>query len=255
MSKHVIFALDDDKASLAFLEDYFSDTHSELLQVNLKDPKQGRKQEATQVISESFKRNPNILFVNLAALTVELRKAIESFFAGAGKKIFLLDNHQETSPLNVSSKARPLDKPLDIVPFQERVFQAFSFPQKIVVLVIDDEPEVCRGIKEFLEYRRDPAFEVDFALNGLEGFKKIENKKPDIVILDIKMPVKSGHDFYREVQKRYHDLPIIILTAAVAAEEIAEIRKAGSPAFVEKGSQASAFPELLTLIKKQWLFS
>ena len=145
--------------------------------------------------------------------------------------------------------------PIDLGPFQKTVLASVRLPESLRVLVVDDEPEVCQGIKEFLEYRRSPAFEVDFALNGLEGFRKIEQWKPDLTILDIKMPVKSGLDLYRDISRKYHDLRIIILTAAVAADEIAELRKAGCPTFVEKGAQGSGFPEMLNLLKKQWIFS
>ncbi len=243
--KQLILVIDDDPEALAFLEDYFGDTRSEVL-----------AQDSQKDWRESFKLNPRFLFIDPAKLSVPSRQQVEKFLAADNRYVFVLGNSDDKNfSLADSSRVHILFKPLDLVAFEEGLFKALVFPDKLRVLVIDDEMEVCSGIKEFLEFRRAPAFEVDFALNGLEGFRKIESFKPDVTILDIKMPVKSGHDLYREVQKKYRDLRVIILTAAAGADEIEEIRKLGSPPFVEKGGQRSGFPGLLTLIKKQWAFS
>jgi len=149
-----------------------------------------------------------------------------------------------------------LPLPLAAEGFESAVLAQIPCPPEIRVLVIDDEPELCSGIKEYLESKRGtPAFLVDCALNGLEAYAKMDVFRPDVCILDLKMPIKSGHDFFREAQKRFPGFRSIILTSSVGPDEIAEIRKSGYPPVVEKGSQRSTFHELAELIKKTCFFS
>lgn len=245
MSRQLILCIDDDSDVLECLEDYFSETRSEFLSTALPEG-----------VTQFLRHHPDLVFIN-PDLKENRETALREISKGPKKPriLFLGDPHSSVSDGDEIRQSGWIQKPIDLAKLEQALMDGISFPASLRVLVVDDEVEVSGGIKEFLELRRLPRFEVDFALNGLEGFKKIDSFKPDIAILDIKMPVRSGHDLYREIQKRHPDLRTIILTATVAAEEVAEIRKSGSPAFVEKGGERSSFPELLRLIKKQWAFS
>ena len=81
------------------------------------------------------------------------------------------------------------------------------------ILVVDDEDGICQLIKENMELRG--AFEVDTASNGRDGLKSAKAIKPDLIILDIRMPKMDGF----EVLKRLKDdmstmaIPVIMLSA------------------------------------------
>lgn len=81
------------------------------------------------------------------------------------------------------------------------------------ILVVDDEDGICQLIKENLELRG--GFEVDTASNGRDGLKSAKAIKPDLIILDIRMPKMDGF----EVLKRLKDdmstmaIPVIMLSA------------------------------------------
>jgi CheY-like chemotaxis protein len=230
MARQTILAAVRSKDEVDFLEDYFSETRSQLI-----------KLDAKTSLESALSKKPKIVIVESPLLSASERAGISHYLGGDGR-----------IGLEIGTE---IAVPVDSGGLETALFKKINFPDTLRILVIDDEPEVCFGIRDFLELRRRPSFAVDYALNGLEGFGKIESMNPDVTILDIKMPVKSGYDLYREIHKKNRDRRIIILTAAVGPDEIAEIRKIGSPVFVDKGARRSSFPELLSLIKKEWAFS
>jgi len=99
------------------------------------------------------------------------------------------------------------------------------------ILVIDDEPEFTEIMEEWLTYE---GYEVDIAVNGLEGMEKVEQVKPDIILLDLQMPVMDGAEFYKIIKsnKNYYEIPIIIVTARTTAKDRVEV--VGVDLFVTK---------------------
>ena len=83
------------------------------------------------------------------------------------------------------------------------------------VLVIDDDPQI-RDIyaQEFSRLQ----FEVENAINGLEGIKAIKENMPDIVLLDLIMPEKSGFEVLEAVKSdpNIKHIPILVLTNILA---------------------------------------
>lgn len=77
------------------------------------------------------------------------------------------------------------------------------------ILVVDDE----KPIADILEFNlKKEGFEVFCAYDGLDALAKVEEIKPDLMLLDIMLPYKDGLEVCREVRKVY-DMPIIMLTA------------------------------------------
>lgn len=86
------------------------------------------------------------------------------------------------------------------------------------VLVIDDDKHICKILKDYFEFDN---FKVVLADNGKEGLEKFEKEKPDIVILDIMLPVIDGWVVCQKIRSR-NDVPIIMLSAKT--EEIDRIK-------------------------------
>lgn len=232
-------------ADREFLEDYFLDTRTRVLPF---DPREDSLRGLNQ--GQVF------LFIDPGLIPDKFRPVLKRFLLQNPKvTVFFLADGSSREWTEAPNLIR-LRLPLTVESFEPLVLSQIAYPSEIRVLVIDDEPELCSGIKEYLESKRGaPSFLVDCAMNGLEAYAKMELFRPDVCILDLKMPVKSGHDFFREAQKRFPGFRSIILTSSVGPDEIAEIRKSGSPPVVEKGSQRSTFHELTELIKKTWSFS
>lgn len=80
------------------------------------------------------------------------------------------------------------------------------------ILVMDDDKDFLDSTKVILESR---GFEVATATRGEECLKKLETFKPDLLILDIMMPEKSGFEVCKELKGslEYKGIPVIMLTA------------------------------------------
>src|ERR1044072_1402487 len=94
----------------------------------------------------------------------------------------------------------------------------FFFPCSVVrseteltkVLIIEDEPNMILGLKDSCEYE---GYEVAVARNGKEGLEKATTEKPDIILLDVMLPLMSGIDVCRTLRTRGIEIPILMLTA------------------------------------------
>jgi len=79
------------------------------------------------------------------------------------------------------------------------------------VLIVDDEPAIVDVLATYL---RDENFDVCVAFDGEEALAKFAELRPDIVLLDLKLPLKSGIDVYHEIH-RVSETPVIIITSRV----------------------------------------
>ncbi|MBI5489069.1 MAG: response regulator [Deltaproteobacteria bacterium] len=80
------------------------------------------------------------------------------------------------------------------------------------VLVVDDEPDVVTYLETLL---RDNGYATIAAADGKEGMEKLRREHPDLVCLDITMPVESGIRFYRDLRcdPELGRTPVIVVTA------------------------------------------
>jgi DNA-binding response OmpR family regulator len=77
------------------------------------------------------------------------------------------------------------------------------------VLIVDDEPEIIRLVRDYLERA---GFEVMTATTGAGALREFTRRRPDLVILDLTLPETDGLDVARAI-RRAGDVPIIMLTA------------------------------------------
>ncbi len=83
-------------------------------------------------------------------------------------------------------------------------------PKKI--LVVDDERPIVRLVQVNLEHA---GYEVVAAYDGKEALQKVEQEKPDLIILDVMMPQMDGFEVMQRLQAdpKTRDIPVIMLTA------------------------------------------
>jgi two-component system, chemotaxis family, chemotaxis protein CheY len=81
-------------------------------------------------------------------------------------------------------------------------------PRKI--LIVDDEPALSALLCEMLEM--EGPYRVHRAFNGLEGVEKYKEFSPDLVIMDMNMPVMNGYDSSRSIKLYDQDARILVLT-------------------------------------------
>jgi len=107
------------------------------------------------------------------------------------------------------------------------------------VLVVDDNPVSRELIREVLE---DSSRRVLEAENGEEALKKIADEKPDIVLLDIQLPIYDGYEVLRRVRTilKLDKLPVLAVTAYAMKEDFEKALAAGFDAYITKPIDAAA---------------
>ncbi len=138
--------------------------------------------------------------------------------------------------------------------FLRRFSETLPMPEMVRLLVVDDEEEIPDMVRDYFEERKAPVFRVFRARNGLEGLATFEKEKPDLIILDIKMPEMDGREFYAELCRRKVEVPVIVFFDSISGDELEGIRKHGNPSVVEKGTLASSLPALMALVKTMLFF-
>lgn len=99
------------------------------------------------------------------------------------------------------------------------------------ILVIDDEKSIRNTLKEILEFE---GHDVQDAPDGLEGLRKAEQEKFDLVFSDIKMPKMDGLEFLEKIQDMQTDTPIIMISGHGSIETAVEAIKKGAFDFIAK---------------------
>ncbi|MCX5767350.1 MAG: response regulator transcription factor [Gemmatimonadetes bacterium] len=111
------------------------------------------------------------------------------------------------------------------------------------VLVIEDDPTVGQFVKRGLEEQR---WSVDLVANGEEGEALAQSQPYDLVVLDMRLPGRSGIDVLRNLRARGFERPVLVLTAQDAIDAKVETLRAGADDYVTK---PFAFEELLARVE------
>ena len=100
------------------------------------------------------------------------------------------------------------------------------------ILIVDDNPRARAGLSAFLSSREGLKVVCE-ASNGQEAISKIKSCLPDLVIMDIKMPVMDGLEATRIIKKNWPQIKVIILT--IYTNYGLQAQQAGADAFLVKG--------------------
>jgi two-component system alkaline phosphatase synthesis response regulator PhoP len=101
------------------------------------------------------------------------------------------------------------------------------------ILVAEDEPNIVAAL-EFLLLRG--GYEVQVARNGEEALRMVENGPPDLVLLDVMMPLRSGYEVCKRIRERADcaNVKIIMLTAKGRDAEVNKGLALGADLYVTK---------------------
>jgi two-component system copper resistance phosphate regulon response regulator CusR len=111
------------------------------------------------------------------------------------------------------------------------------------VLVIEDDPTVGQFVKRGLEEAR---YTVDLVADGEEGEQLAKSQPYDLVVLDLRLPGRSGQQVLRNLRARGFEKPVLVLTAQDAVDAKVETLRAGADDYVTK---PFAFEELLARVE------
>ncbi|MFC2066747.1 response regulator [Chloroflexota bacterium] len=117
--------------------------------------------------------------------------------------------------------------------------------KKIRVLIVDDHTLVRDGIRALLSLVADIEV-IGEAANGKEGLEKVRELVPDVVLMDLAMPVMSGLEATRRIRKEFPKTRVLAVTQYDDSEYVIPIIEAGACGFVTK---MVAFSELASAIQ------
>lgn len=116
--------------------------------------------------------------------------------------------------------------------------------KQIRVLLVDDETDFIEPIAFWLKSR---GYAVEMCRNGRESVERVKGSAPDIVFMDINMPVMDGLDALRSIREFNKDLPIVMVTAAFSSDDkITRAKELGISGFFAKNY---TFDQLVQMIQ------
>src|SRR5258708_7348045 len=114
------------------------------------------------------------------------------------------------------------------------------------VLIVDDEPSTVELLRVYLSMK---GFQVICAYSGSEAIEFAEIEHPDVIVLDMMLPIISGEDVCVQVRRNIHTnhIPIIILSALQSQRDQNRAIAAGANYYMTKPIR---FPQLLDQLKR-----
>jgi two-component system, NarL family, nitrate/nitrite response regulator NarL len=116
---------------------------------------------------------------------------------------------------------------------------------KIKVLIVDDHSIVREGIKSLIETNENIEI-IGEASNGLEAIHRAESLSPDVILMDISMPIMSGIEATKALQRINPKIRVIVLSMHNSKEYIVQIIQSGAKGYLLKNTSSS---ELINAIQ------
>ncbi|MCW7753021.1 response regulator transcription factor [Desulfobotulus sp. H1] len=118
--------------------------------------------------------------------------------------------------------------------------------RKIRCIVVEDEAHIRVFMRTVLQ--RAGLDVVGEASNGEEGLFLLEKELPDLVLMDINMPIRTGDDVIEEMKRKSPGIKIIMLTSVADAETIKRCIEAGADDYIRKDTPYQEMVELIQSI-------
>lgn len=99
------------------------------------------------------------------------------------------------------------------------------------IFVIDDDRALCRSLKIQLE---GMGHEVWYAVRASDGIAELSNRQPDMVLLDLNLPDRNGIDVLEDLQGKYPDLPVVMITGQQDTKSTIQAMRSGAFDYVRK---------------------
>jgi two-component system response regulator len=135
--------------------------------------------------------------------------------------------------------------------------------KKFEVLVIDDDPADVDLIQEALNLVGNRPFEIilDSVEDGEKALAYLHEKRnskaahPDLIILDLNMPRKSGYEVLKEIKgsEEFKSIPVVVLTTSSAQEDVKKSYRLGANSFITKAKDFADFARIVQTIEDFWL--
>jgi len=124
----------------------------------------------------------------------------------------------------------------------------------IKVLLVDDHPMVLKGLTFFLKTQADIEV-IGEAHNGEEALQFVRQQSPDVVLMDLSMPVMDGIETTKQLHLAYPDVKVIILTSFADQDHVLPAIKAGASGYQLKDVEPEELAQTIRQVfnGKRWL--
>jgi DNA-binding NarL/FixJ family response regulator len=102
------------------------------------------------------------------------------------------------------------------------------------ILIVDDMPQVRHVLRELFELTKE-IIVIGEAINGLDAIQKAEALHPDVVLMDLEMPIMDGYEAANQIKERHLAEKVIILTIHASDEIMQRVRQSGADEYLQKG--------------------
>jgi DNA-binding NarL/FixJ family response regulator len=127
--------------------------------------------------------------------------------------------------------------------------QTSNKKEHINVLFVDDDIDFLKSAKQCLKLHGK--FEIESAFSVDEALEKMKKKETDVIVCDIRMPVKDGFEFLRSLRESGNNVPFIVFTVTEDKEKVLKAFSLGASGFVGKsGNPEVVFSTLQRCIEK-----
>ncbi len=103
--------------------------------------------------------------------------------------------------------------------------------ERMKVLLVDDEQEFVESLSERLQLRN---LDADVVYDGEQALEALSQNKPDVMVLDLRMPGIDGMEVLRRVSKEHPEMRVVILTGHGTDKDEQEARKLGAFEYMQK---------------------
>ena len=117
------------------------------------------------------------------------------------------------------------------------------------ILVVDDHPSIRRTLRQLIEMQ-DEFSVVGEGSNGIEAIDLIDRLGPDIVLMDINMPVMNGVEATRTIKQEHPEVRVLALTAFADMSLVSSMVRAGASGYLLKGGSANELLDSLHAVAR-----
>jgi signal transduction histidine kinase len=117
------------------------------------------------------------------------------------------------------------------------------------VLLVDDHSSIRRSLRQLIELKQN--FQVvGEGANGVEAVERVEELRPDIVLMDMNMPVMNGVEATKTIKSRHPQVKVLALTAFADMSLVSSMVRAGASGYLLKGGSANELLESLEAVAR-----
>ena len=121
--------------------------------------------------------------------------------------------------------------------------------KKITVLLVDDHTVVREGLRALLEAEQDLEV-IGEAADGKQALTLAKESPPDVIVMDVAMPLLNGLETTRQIVKNYPDTAILVLSSYTDQECVSQLLKAGAAGYLAKQTAANELPKAIREVRR-----